>query len=380
MSYRVRVIVRDNGERLPVLLRSDGIADLSGCVYATTALRAKSRSFNTILFKLRGVAALLSFCDSRDIDLDERVCSGALILPYEWQDFAADVGAGVGVCTQVARLSEAAHFLGWRARNRAAAISDLVVAMGYRERARDHLRACDEAIPRSSAADGKDGLDDNQLRLLASILRDEVALTRLWPDPFLRARNTLLLLWLLLLGHRIGELLAIRVGDIMLAPSSPECNVVRRHDDPGDPRALMPQVKGTGRRLTLPRPVMLAAQSYMPLRAAVCADHPFLLVASDSGAPLSASAVAAVFERLGILHLELVGVTPHTLRHTWVGAFRTVADRHGLKSEDRGWIAARAMGWADPLSDRFYARSQRQQAADNVSLAVQSEIMGDDYA
>jgi len=369
----VVIHVRPSGERLPLLLQPDGLPDQDATIYTTTVLRARSGSHNTLVQALYAILAIYRFVASRQIDLEERIRTAEFLRLYEWAEFSQEAGAGVGTSTLAVTMNQALRFVAWRIRRRSAQLRDPATRADFESRAGCFLDEAAAQIPVGGSEGSRDPLDGEQRRLLVGILRSPAELERLWPSPFVRTRNELLLWWLLLLGHRIGEALSMLVSD--LDQQSGHLTVERRHDSPDDPRPRQPVVKGRGRTLRIPPALVPSLSRYLALRAKLPLEHGFLFVAENLR-PLSRSSVAKVFVRLTALNAALAPMTPHVLRHTWVAAFRVAGRRMGLREDEAALAEAVAMGWRDPASDRLYAVSQQAEVANAISLHLQEEMMG----
>ncbi len=372
-TWSAVVHVRPSGERLPLLLRPDGVPDQDVTIYTTRVLRARSGSYNTLLKALYGVLALRRFTASSGIDLEARIRTQDFLAAWEWSQFVQEVGDGVKSATLAARLHDALRFVAWRIRCRLWDIRDPMLRADFEGRAALFLDEAAEQIPPGGGEGSRDALDPEQRRLLVGILRSPDELRKLWPNEFARTRNEALLWWLVLLGHRIGETLAMLLTDLDI--DNLRLTIVRRHDSPDDPRGSQRLVKGRGRRLTVPPALVEPMSLYLEMRRAMPLTHDYLFAAATGG-PLSGSAVTKVLARLVTMHPALTGITPHVLRHTWIAEFRAAAKSAGLDEADKSCAEALAMGWSDPASDRFYAIRQRLDAAEAISLRLQREMMG----
>ena len=83
MTPRLRSIVRPNGERLPLLLSSDGIPLFDPTVYSLSQLRARNLSHSAIAQHLRAIAHFQIFAHIHDIDIDKRLLTAMLLTPQE---------------------------------------------------------------------------------------------------------------------------------------------------------------------------------------------------------------------------------------------------------------------------------------------------------
>ena len=116
-----------------------------------------------------------------------------------------------------------------------------------------------------------------------------------WHTPFAKARNQIIILWLLMTGMRRGELLSRRVKDVQMPLS--RVVIVRSPDDKRDPRRKQPLVKTHGRFISLePDLVALTGRYVSEVRSRIepARRHGFLFVSKD-GAPLSFAALDLLF-------------------------------------------------------------------------------------
>ena len=357
-----------------MLVRPDGLLDQDAVIYTTVVRRARSGSFHTLIQALYGILAIRRFTVTRQIDLEERILKGKFLHLHEWTDFAQEEGIGVCPATLASKMANALTFITWRIKCRMHQISDPAFRAYFKEGAELFLDEAFDQIPNDGRDCIREPLCREQRCLLTNILQTPAKLQELWPDPFAQSRNETLLWWLWLMGHRIGEVLNLRVTDVDLGAM--HLKIERRHDSPDDPRRRQPLVKGRGRTLQIPPALLPALSRYLAARAKMPLTHTFLFVAETLG-PLSYSAVAKAFARLREIHPSLAPLSPHVLRHTWVAAFRTAARDSNVGEEEAARIESVAMGWWHPSSDRFYAVRQRAEVADEISLHLQQKMVDD---
>lgn len=115
-----------------------------------------------------------------------------------------------------------------------------------------------------------------------------------YKNPGVRYRNALLFELMYETGLRSGEVLALQIGDVDFQMHS--VSVVRRHDNPEDPRARQPTVKTAERRIPIKKSLAERIWTYvMDVRAKIpgANRHPFIFVThkrgNHSGAPISDS-------------------------------------------------------------------------------------------
>lgn len=370
------------GERLPQLVqRSTGVPDLVASTYATTALRPRSGSYETLAGELQGVATLHNFASAKGIDLRQRVADGTFLGLHEQTAYASFVavaadGSPKAPGTRAIRMTSGLKYVLWRARRHRSSLKD-------RWEARDRLRVCAAefleefrtVIPRAGGSE-RQGLNRAQLRGLVALMAYPDRLGALWPTPFVRNRNVTMIWCLLLLGHRVSEFLGLRLTEIDFEGAG--YRIQRRPDDPRDPRARNPNVKGFSRDLHLPPEVtrllreLVRSRSELPYAAA----HDFLFTCWQ-GRPLSRASVTAAFRELRAEQAFLpADLSPHSLRHTWNDEFSRFADERKYTAQEEMKARMFAMGWVSPATAATYTKRHDRRAANEICLAMQDEYMG----
>jgi integrase len=178
---------------------------------------------------------------------------------------------------------------------------------------------------------------------------------------------------------RRGEVLCLRVGDVKLTADGGLLTIVRRPQDPDDPRQPKPQVKTLGRELLVGPTLRELFVGYLADRRTLSGArrHPFLFVSGTDGAPLSLWSMTKLFkalrERVSGLSDDL---SAHVLRHDWNDRFSETSD---IAAPDRTQIDATkeerarayAMGWSNPATAAKYTKRWTREAANKRSLEMQ---------
>jgi integrase len=240
------------------------------------------------------------------------------------------------------------------------------------------LRARAKAfLPARSTGEPREGLRAEQRqRLLEAITPGHPE--NPW-EPEVQNRNQLVVRLLYELGMRRGEVLCLRVGDVKLTADGALLTVVRRPQDPDDPRQPKPQVKTLGRELLIGVTLRDLFVGYLADRRTLpgARRHPFLFVSGTNGAPLSVWSMTKMFkalrERVPGLSEEL---SAHVLRHDWNDRFSEMSDRAAparteidATKEERA--RAYAMGWSNPATATRYTKRWTREAANKRSLDMQ---------
>ena len=398
MSPVVRWHVRPNGERLPLLVDRDSGTPLhTPALYVLT--RCRARAAKTIEQRLVGVQVLLMWSESRGIPLEQRVANGALLQGHElddlWDAAARRVDA---LSARRGRAGEVAGLVGHSAAlsrdnagNRRRAIraylawltEQRLFSLGHRQEAQQSYRlARDELLGsldartargRKDGARPRQGLDDCERQSLVEAIRTESE-GNPWRDPAVRLRNQLMITLLLDLGVRQGELLALRVEDVDFRQG--QLRLVRRPDDPLDPRVQQPVLKTRGRLLDLRVSVLSMLESYVFGVRGMTAEarrHGQLFVSTRTGAPLSASSVVKIFHKLRELPGVPQRITCHVLRHDWNERFSDSMDRNHVPPEKELRLRQYLQGWDREESAATYTHRHTQRAANQALLMMQAQ-------
>lgn len=417
-GYRVKTIVSGNGERLPMLIGSEGTPLFEPTLFVLTELRARNRAANTIGNSLRGILVLYLFLDLNGIDLKRRLIEGRVLAMGEIEDLVrlcrlpideivarSNQGGVTSIAETVVSLEK--H----RQRLATGIIKEIVPAFAAtRLRCiRDYLKwlvadrssrfgadsdfrssleaagnfvvgALDARLPVGDSRGylGKrEGLDPDSVTELLRVI-DPDCPDNPWHGEHSRFRNELVILWLYYLGLRRGELLGVRVSDINFRNGS--VIVARRADDPNDPRRNQPNVKTKAREIPLVQLLQDKTHVYViKYRSALPAarKHGFLFVASNSGAPLSIPSFAKIFNVLRAKCPSLPrNLFAHLIRHTWNDRFSEEMDRRNVGEETEKKTRAYLMGWSETSGTAAtYTRRHVRHKANEASLVMQSQML-----
>lgn len=414
--YAVKTLVLTSGERLPVLIAlATGAPLFEPSVYVLSEIRATNRASNTIDQVLRSIMVLHLFLDSSGIDLERRIRQGAVFRLSELDELVRHCRrpvvdqlkcnsiptsrqsvrrSGAESVRLVQRQVAPAEVAGHTAANRVRVIRDYLDWFVRYHMARFHSAAtegerlwyewtsCKEALnarlPRHKGRNTvgqREGLQPEVVEKLLNVT-SPTSPENPWKGKGTCIRNALLVRWFYELGLRRGEVLNVKISDINF--QSEELTVVRRADDPEDPRKDQPLVKTRDRKIPLSPDLCKLTREYITntRRATEGARrHPFLFIAMGTGAPLSLSAVNAIFAELrNAFNGEFDAITPHVLRHTWNDRFSDMMDTLKVSEAEEERMRSFLMGWAPTSKTSVnYTRRHIRLKAQQVSLAMQSK-------
>jgi integrase len=415
--FAVKTLQFSSGERFPVLLEiKTGVPLFLPTLYSITHLRGANRSSKTIELFLRDLIVFLIFVQIRKFDFIKRVLSNRLFEMHEIELIAylcklkmkdalenlylssegeskviyfSSFGKGknksklemINSASSDSKIRSICSYLDWY-------LDYFLSFYDLSRREKNTLRIiCREQINhlrqrvsgRSSynVLSTREGLSEEVLSHLLNKSK-RISENNPWSSSFVRVRNEIMILWLVFLGLRRGELLNVQIPDISFSGAT--VTIARRADCPEDPRTSQPLVKTRDRILPLSSDLLKLTNEYIlqhrrNIRGVK--SHPYLFVAHKTGAPLSLSALNRVFRDLDI---EVDGidykVTPHVLRHTWNDGFSRASDLKGSSDSEEQASRAYAMGWS-PTSGTAatYTKRHVREKAKEVSLDYQKAIL-----
>ena len=85
-QYKIKIVVGEKGERLPVMVNHNGELHYYGNSYALTNLRTRNRASHTMENALRAIAIAHQFFDNENIDLECRLVSGNFLTRQELEE------------------------------------------------------------------------------------------------------------------------------------------------------------------------------------------------------------------------------------------------------------------------------------------------------
>jgi integrase len=164
--------------------------------------------------------------------------------------------------------------------------------------------------------------------------------------PEAQFRNYIILRLFIDTAIRRAELLSYYVRDFERENNI--LNLVKRVDDPADPRRDKPGVKTVGRSLRIEPKLSSLIQKYITedrVKHKAARKHPFLFTSLQNGQPLSLAAVSKIVRAL-TAHQLLRDLSPHVLRHTWNDRFVRREQADGVDGKLIAARQRRLCGWS----------------------------------
>lgn len=417
--YAIRTLVLRSGERLPVLFdRLAGEPLFEPTLYSLTELRARNLASNTIDQALRAIMVLHIFLNLRDIDFGQRLSNGNLLELGEIEELVRICRLPMKKLTTMAegnsfdrsapsnslsmekyrmrqraaekttdprsaanRIRHIRNYLTWRVADRLSKRDfDQQMFVGL-ESAGNRMSAALTARIRSPASRStivqREGATPQALSRLMEVI-DPASPDNPWHGKFAKERNALMIRWMLALGLRRGEMLGVRISDINFCDNT--VHIVRRADDPNDPRQYQPNAKTRDRVMPMSDGLVQLTQNFIiNFRRGRMAGltHDFLIVAAGTGAPLSSVGVNKIFDVLRANCPELPNdMVPHVLRHSWNDQFSEVMDKNNISEESENKMRSYLMGWSETSGTALvYTRRHVRKKARDVSLKMQADMI-----
>jgi len=419
--FCIRVVVCGSGERLPLLVElRTGLPLFDPTVFTLSQVRARNRSSASIEQALRAIRLFVTFCVSLGIDLDERFRAGKILelgeidalldlcrcpmvsidesMERAWSANSASsqpISVGklwakskrelpqVSAQFAAARARFISRYIDWLANRSLLGWSGATATRAALISARDTLKKSFAArMPVGNFSRGRQerlALGRSEQDELWRVV-DPDSPENPWEGAHARARNELVVRWLMGLGLRRGELLGIKVSDLDFKAN--QVFIARRADDPGDPRISQPNAKTRERVLPLSADLVARTKNYIiqeRRKFASARKHEFLFV-SNGGRPLSLRGLNRVFETLSNDRPQIVKVYPHLLRHTANYNFSEIADEQRLSPDIEKKMRSQLMGWSETSSSAdVYTRREVRRKAREASLKLQGAMSKPSY-
>ncbi len=409
------MVVMGKGERIPLLLKEDGIPLFLPTAWLTVMRRAAYPSANTLQANCYALKFLYMWAADQGIDIEERMLSGQFLQQHEIGNLADAASRPlenfegkqpksissrrvvslervrmalphapkpVASETKTNRLRTVAQYLRWLG-DRGINDIDLTEADKRRKRLGDMSANLLIIVPPSKGRNvvgHREAPSPTEMDRLLAVL-EPASPDNPWRDVGLRMRNRLLVHMIYGLGIRRGETLGIKITDHIDWRGN-RILIARNADDPEDPRARQPLVKTRDRFLPVKDKLMDMMREYVTyIRAKIpgAKRHQFLFVSHQTGKPLSDEGLNKVFRTLRERVVWVPeNLTPHLLRHGWNDAFSRLIDNRKIDPVREAQMRSEMMGWS-PTSGMAatYNKRKIREDAERISLAHQRKLGGE---
>ena len=418
----VKRFVISSGERFAVLIDGNNFPMTYPNLYSVIYLRNRGQSINTIVAVLEDIKLLYLLLDKLEIDIEQRVKNQNFLKLNEIESVVNLANFkrhyllnqksqkkilsfpralrkeavrskfllkhdDVSKDLVYRRLTNFAEYLGWL---ESYFHSSCTTITNKAFKARRPQESIDESMDYKS-------FDQEQLKIILNQI-DPKSHKCIWTSDFLNYRNELIIYLFLYLGCRKGELLNIKLSDLVNKKAKLEetelsesvrkkegtsyITIRRNHDDKSDSRLYQPLVKTRSRSLALNLNLKKKIDEYiLKYRSAIPnAELSDFLILSVQGRPLSINALNKIFAQIS--EKVSFNVHAHAFRHTWndkytdkslalVASGKTTEDK---AENDRAYL----MGWIPgSQSARRYAKRAENRRAMEVGMEIQKKFEED---
>lgn len=373
MRYTQKTIILESGERYVLLVDKDtGIPLYYPNLYITTQIRNRSLSLSAMSSALNGISILLEYLHTHygktpekrfrvkdflkihELDAIRDFCQ----INHQKTKFNSNTklvklkDEKVSSATEYIRLTEIARYVRWLAdqiidKTKDSTLTQQIIKMekGLKSRRPPKKYRNIETINK--------GLDSDQIELLLELTTPNSDY-----NPFLdvsvQKRNRVVILLLIYLGMRGGELLNLRIRDFDF--SNNQVLIARRADEKDDPRKQQPLVKTLDRRLPIKNTLASEIHQYIINERRLIPNsnlHDYLIITHKSG-PTQGQAITIagyrkIFEQIRSKYPMLQNFTGHSLRHSWNESFSDKMDTMdtSFSEEKQEKIRSYLMGWRE---------------------------------
>jgi hypothetical protein len=235
-----------------------------------------------------------------------------------------------------------------------------------------------KSVEPNTAFDASKSLINKDIRTILEIAKPQSP-SNPWVGTPSQIRNFAIICVLLDTGLRTGELLSLKLKDIIMAKQGAKgLRVKRRQGSKDDPRKRQPGTKRSEREVPLSDGAFKALDLYVSsvrntIEKASQTDYLIISVGNkSSGVPLSSITpiTNSIRDRTGI------NLTPHRLRHTATWRYCVAQKKQGRKWDEFVEQLCLKFGWSSPESPsvRHYARRYLKDEMFELTIREQDKI------
>ncbi len=430
-DFQVRVIRLSSGERLPLLLGPDRVPLFIPTTWLLTTRRRADVAMTTLFADCFHLKLLYRWAIEHHINLERRMLDGQYLTPAEQVSLtdacstqlsethqgprkktAENIlrfGTHVSRIHKKTRIRQITSFLDWLGEEGIQRVTNELTKVLRRDELGKMVSALKKA---GKAKRSRISLDLRQapereqiFRLLEVInvdspdnpwatppqlfekIREAQTRGKHWvaqqidhriaSNLGLRLRNELLVWMILSCALRRGEVMGLRVNDIDALQN--RVFILRKADDPNDPRMNEPLTKGNDGSSILKDGLIRMLYFYINfVRAKIpgAKKHDYLFVSHQTGRALGKEACNKVFTVLREKVPDLPeNLTPHLLRHASNDEYSRLCDLMKVDPESERRNRERLNRWClNSSMKRVYDRRHEQEISDQFALKQQDRI------
>jgi integrase len=397
MNYTIKTFIANNGERFSQLYETDepGLPLFYPTAFIARSIRP-STTHETQKVYLAVIKRICEWESTRNIDLAMCFQSRKFLSAMQIDDLAnylraSKLGSRGSVISSPkynTYVAYAAVYLRWLAHE--------VITDSNTRDIRDAVEKQDKMLlgKKRRKAGSKSAREQ---RILAAKLSVEARkqLLDLFEQPFTgvqqpqdlapRLRNVVMLRVVYETGMRVGELLSLKLKDLIEAGGgdSAYLEIGRNHHDVVDNRLHQPVAKTLGRKVPISEALEDQLKEYRDnWRAEVpkvgFSDEDFIFVVHRGGRSQGQALPKTAFG-IGLANLKqsfraLMHLHPHLLRHDWNYRFSKQVDIEGILFSEERTLREQLMGWApDSPMSQLYNRRHIEEKSHEIALKVASD-------
>jgi integrase len=368
-DFNVETLIFDNGERYPVLIDEDGMPHFHVTLWVTSKLRLKGLAQSTITNKIRHIKRLLTWARNQQIDLFSQFKEGNFLKLHDIEQLKTFISINLlqknlfkatqrnkiilfdkaivnqqfiptnGSSHQSDMITSIADYLVF--------IAQLATQFNPTLESNQNIKEMEKLLKSCKPKNKNKKNVNRSLSVPEQLAREFMSIAHFEnvKNPFVnegvRFRNHLMFSLLESLGLRRGEMLSMKLTNLVLHGSEKTIMVTRSHDDEYDSRKRQPVAKTKERQLaisdSLAEEISLYIKKYRS-KIPNSGKHPYLFVthkASDTqGKPISGSSFDnTIVPTMRSVDERFLVIYPHYFRHDWNERFSNAVDKINREAE-----------------------------------------------
>jgi site-specific recombinase XerD len=420
MDLKIRNYIEPTGQRNAIIVESEtGMPAFWPMLYVTSKLRAKGLAVTSKNSQLGAILCFYKWAEMRGIDIDSRIASGEGFSRNEIDTLVtllrsriSDLPDFLSPSSNVIPIgsSQPKHSDIWQTLEEqpkqinASSYNDRLVYVGnyivwlcdylsdqnhrFSSEKRELITKIGtdfQAVLRSmksvepnTAFDASKSLVNKDIRTILEYAKPHSPLNP-WYGTQAQIRNFAIICLLLDTGLRTGELLSLKLKDIIWAKKGAKgLKVKRRQGSKDDPRKKQPGTKRDEREVPLSEGAFKALDLYVSsvrntIPDASRTEYLIISVGNKSkGVPLSS--ISPITD--AIRDLTGINLTPHKLRHTATWRYCVAQKKQGRKWDEFVDQLCLKFGWSSPQSPtvRHYAKRYLKDKMFESTIREQDQI------